>query len=95
MAAQPTSWGQVGMQRGPRHKGEEVPWRSDPAQDASPSAVGGEHSQGLLSLPSSEQTLAVGVRQTMESCPSHLTVYVVFLVFFPVSSKRFSAKVSH
>lgn len=89
MAAQSPFLGTRGMQKGPRTSGEEVPWRSVPAQGASPSALGGEHSQGLLSLPRSDQTPAVRVTRTRGSCPSHLTVYVVLLFSSSVFKKIF------
>lgn len=89
MAAQSPFLGTRGMQKGPRTRGEEVPWRSVPAQGASPSALGGEHSQGLLSLPRSDQTPAVGVTWTRGSCPAHLTVYVVLLFSSSVFKKIF------
>lgn len=89
MAAQFPFLGTRGMQRGPRPRGEEVPWRSVPARGASPSALGGEHSQGLLSLPRSDQTPAVEVTRTRGSCPSHLTVYVVLLFSSSVFKKIF------
>ena len=97
------SWGEAGVQRGldVGGGGKEAPGRRLTLLRRPPPQPlwrgGGGIPRGGSHSPCSDQTPAEGVMQTGVaggSRPSYLTLSVVFC-FFPVSSKRFSAKVSH